>query len=250
MSAVAAMVAAGGSLVSGYFQGEAQKDAAETAAGAQMASSQMSIEEQRRQFDAVQKLLAPYVNAGTSSILGQQDLIGMSGANAQQQAINSLQTSPQFQAMMQQGENAMLQNASATGGLRGGNMQAALAQFRPQLLSQVIDQQYSRLGALSGLGQASATGQAAAAQQMGANVGNALTAQGQALAGSALATGQANANMWGTIGNTFGQGAGLLAARGMQQSMPSGGLFVNTNNGAQSAAPGTSNFNALMGFGQ
>jgi hypothetical protein len=191
----------------------AQSDAASTAAGAQTASSQASIEEQRRQFDAVQKLLAPYVGAGESAIKGQQGLLGLAGPAAQKEAIAGLESSPQFQSMMQQGENAILQNASATGGLRGGNVQATLAQFRPQLLSQLIESQFSKLGTISGLGQASAAGQAAAAQQTGANIGNALTQQGQAAAGAALAQGQAQAQMWGNIGGTIGNVATLKALK-------------------------------------
>jgi hypothetical protein len=115
--------------------------------------------------------------------------------------------------MMQQGENAILQNASATGGLRGGNVQATLAQFRPQLLSQLIESQFSKLGTISGLGQASAAGQAAAAQQTGANIGNALTQQGQAAAGAALASGQAQAQMWGNVGSSIGNVATLKALK-------------------------------------
>ncbi|WP_449405980.1 hypothetical protein [Massilia phosphatilytica] len=36
---------------------------------------------------------------------------------------------PRFQALQQQGNDAILANASATGGLRGGNVQGALGQF-------------------------------------------------------------------------------------------------------------------------
>ena len=91
----------------------------------------------------------------------------------------------------------MLQRASATGGLRGGNIQAALAQFRPQMLQQAIEQQYGRLGGFAGAGlgvteqlyrggQASAAGQASQAQTTGANVANLLGQQGAAQAGGAL----------------------------------------------------------------
>jgi hypothetical protein len=191
----------------------AQKDAAESAAGAQTEASQASIAEQRRQFDAVQKLLSPYSQAGEDALAGQQGLLGLSGSGAQQQAIKALEQSPQFTSMMRQGENAILQNASATGGLRGGNVQATLGQFRPQLLSQLIESQFSKLGTISGLGQASAAGQAAAAQQTGANIGNALTQQGQAAAGAALASGQAQAQMWGNIGGTIGNVATLKAMK-------------------------------------
>lgn len=212
MSGIATAVVAG-SVITGVMSSNAQQDAAESAAGAQTASSQASIEEQRRQFDAVQKLLAPYVGAGESAIAGQQGLLGLAGPAAQQQAIAGIESSPQFEAMMKQGENAILQNASATGGLRGGNVQATLAQFRPQLLSQLIESQFSKLGTVSGLGQASAAGQAAAAQQTGANIGNALTQQGQAAAGAALASGQAQAQMWGNIGSSIGNVATLKALK-------------------------------------
>jgi len=212
MSGIATAVVAG-SVITGVMSSNAQQDAAESAAGAQTAASEASIAEQRRQFDAVQELLKPYVTAGQGAIEGQQGLLGLAGPEAQQQAIAALEAGPQFQSMMKQGENAILQNASATGGLRGGNAKATLAQFRPQLLSQLIESQFSKLGTVSGLGQASAAGQAAAAQQTGANIGNALTQQGQAAAGAALASGQAQAQMWGNIGSSIGNVATLKALK-------------------------------------
>jgi hypothetical protein len=192
---------------------DAQESAASTAAGAQIATSDAGIVEQRRQFDAIQKLLSPYITAGTGAISAQQNLIGLGGATEQQKAIDALQQSPQFQMLQQQGENALLQNASATGGLRGGNLQAALAQFRPQLFSQLIESQYGKLGALSGLGQASAAGQAAAAQQTGSDIATLLGQQGAAQAGSALASGQAQANAWGNVGQSIGNVATLKALK-------------------------------------
>lgn len=212
MSGIATAVVAG-SVITGVMASNAQEDAAATAAGAQTATSEASIAEQRRQFDVVQALLKPYVDAGSGAIGQQQALLGLSGADAQRDAISALEAGPQFQSMMKQGENAILQNASATGGLRGGNVQATLAQFRPQLLSQLIEQQFGKLGTISGLGQASAAGQAAAAQNTGNAISNALTQQGQAAAGAALASGQAQAQMWGNIGNTIGSVATLKAMK-------------------------------------
>lgn len=162
---------------------------AERAAQTQSDAANRGIEEQRRQFDALVQLMQPYVTGGTEALGAQRNLIGLGGADAQQQAIAGIQGSPQFAALQQQGENSILQNASATGGLRGGNTQAALAQFSPQLLTQLIDQQYQRLGGLSSLGQASAAGQASAGQQMGGNVANLLQQQGAAIAGGQIARG-------------------------------------------------------------
>jgi len=157
----------------------------------------------------VQKLLAPYANAGTGALAGQQAIIGQSGPDAQKAAIDAIQNSPQFTAMQQQGENRILQNASATGGLRGGNTQAALAQFSPQLLSQLIDQQYSRLGGLTSVGQNAAAGTGNAGMFAGKNVSDLLQQGGAAQAGGYLNAGRAQQNLFGSLGGALGQYIGL-----------------------------------------
>lgn len=183
-----------------------QASAARRAAGAQERAAEMGIEEQRRQFDAVQALLRPYVESGTGAIEQQGALIGLGGADAQRAAIAALEAGPEYQALVRSGEEALLQQASATGGLRGGNIQAALAQYRPQVLSRLIGQQFERLGGITSMGQASAAGQASMGQQTGANIANLLAQQGAAQAGSALATGRAFGNLFGDVGTMIGRG--------------------------------------------
>ena len=230
-AALAGVAVGGATLVSGMMQA----DAASSAASAQGASAQAGIDEQRRQFDKVQELLKPYSTAGEKALGGlepfaavgapaleqQQALLGLRGPEAQRKAISGIEQGGQFQALTQQGENALLQNASATGGLRGGNIQGALAQFRPQLLSSLIDQQYGRLGGLTalgqtttqnlaGLGQASAAGTGAAAQTTGANIANLLGQQGAAQAGAEIAQGKA----FGAIPAAISGGLGLFSGLG------------------------------------
>jgi hypothetical protein len=195
----------GGPLLNGFLQSKAVKDGSELQGAAALAG----IDEQRRQFDAVQKMLSPYVNAGTAGLGGQMDLAGLNGAGKQQGAISALQNSPEFAAYQQQGENAILQNASATGGLRGGNVQAALGQFRPQLLAQLINDQYGRLGGLTSLGQNAAAGVGNAGMQTGTNVSNLLQQQGAAQAGGALGTAGAYSNALGGIYSGLGFSKGL-----------------------------------------
>ena len=204
-AALAGIAVGGATLVSGYMQGQAAEGAAQTQAQA----SEAGIAEQRRQFDVVQKLLEPYVTGGTKAFEQQQALVGVQGPKAQRAAIAALEQSPAFQALQQQGENALLQQASATGGLRGGNVQAALAQFRPQLLSQLIEQQYSQLGGLAKYGQASAAGTGAAAQETGSNIAQLLAAQGAATAGGQLAAGKAFASIPSAISGGLGIFSGL-----------------------------------------
>lgn len=186
MSGIATAVV-GSAIIGGYVASEAAGEAAE----AQVTSAGMGISEERRQFDEVQELLAPYVEAGEGAVGAQEALIGLAGEGEQQAAIDALIASPQYQSMIDVGEEGILQSASATGGLRGGNVQEALMRFRPQVLSQLIESQFGKLGTVAGRGQASAAGVGAAAQTSGTNIANLLATQGQAQAGEALARGQA-----------------------------------------------------------
>jgi len=209
--------------------------AAKDASNTQAQAAQAGIDEQRRQFDALVELMSPYVEAGTAALPGiqpymqagenalqqQTALLGLSGPEAQAQAIAGIESGSEFQALARQGENAMLQNASATGGLRGGNVQAALAQFRPELLQSLINQQYQKLGGLSDVGaattqnlirtgQASAAGTGAAGLESASSISNLLNTQGSAVAGGQLAYGaQAGQNfnaVSGGVGSFFGAG--------------------------------------------
>jgi len=205
-AALAGIAVGGATLISGM----AQADAAEGAAAAQSGAAQAGIEEQRRQFDAVQKLLAPYVSAGAPALEAQQAFLGLRGPEAERAAIERIKGGETFQALAGQGEEALLQRASATGGLRGGNIQGALAQFRPALLSSLIDQQYGRLGGMTALGQQSAAGVGAAGQQTGVNVANLLGQQGAAQAGAEIAQGKA----FGAIPAAISGGLGLFSGLG------------------------------------
>ena len=225
-----ALILGGASLLGGLFA----SSAARSAARSQERAAQAGIEEQRRQFDEIQKLLAPYVQAGTEAITGlkpyaeagapaleqQQILAGLKGPEAQRTAIEALAANPEFQALSRQGEEAMLQRASATGGLRGGNIQGALAQYRPQMLQNYIDQQYGRLGGLTALGQmttqniaqlgqASAAGQGAQGMATAANIATLLGDKAQFRAGGALAQGNMIGSLFGDIMGAAGKKYGF-----------------------------------------
>jgi hypothetical protein len=218
-----ALIAGGTQLLGGALGAREQTKAASAAGGAQVEAARLGTEEQRRQFDRLQELLAPYVEAGTGALGGQQALLGLSGPEAQQQAISGIEGSPLFGSLVRQGEQGILQSASATGGLRGGNVQGALAQFRPAMLQQLIENQYSKLGGLAGMGQASAAGVGAAGMQTGSNIANLLGQAGQAQAGSALARGQARAGQIGDISQLIGTGATLYGMGAFGGGTPSTG---------------------------
>jgi hypothetical protein len=225
-----------GKIVGGITGANQQAKAAGAAAATQAASAQAGIDEQRRQFDELQALLRPYVDAGTGSLSAQQNLIGLGGAGSQRNAINAIQNGAEFQALNRQGQSAILQNASATGGLRGGNVQAALSQFSPNLLNSLINQQYQRLGGLTQLGQNSAAGVGNAGMQSAGNIANLLQQQGAATAGGQLARGGAVRQAFGDalsigsaiagaggFGSLFGGGAGAISGPGLTAPGVAGG---------------------------
>ena len=196
-----------GDTIGGITGAKQAGKAAERAGQVQAGAAEAGIEEQRRQFDKLVEIMAPFVavgapaveamrpfeEAGLRAFQQQQALSGLLGEQAQRDAIATLERAPEFQALTRQGE-ALLQRASATGGLRGGNIQAALAQFRPQMLQQQIETQLGRLGGIAGTGlgvsgtllktgQASAAGQAAAGMESAGAIGDLLAQAGAARAG-------------------------------------------------------------------
>jgi hypothetical protein len=254
---------AGASLISG----SKAAGAAEEAASIQAASQGQAIDEQRRQFDAIRELLSPYIQAGKpdltqpyiqagpGALQAMQGLAGLRGAGEQQAAINQIKQGAQYQELARQGEEAILQNAAATGGLRGGNVQAALAQFRPALLNQLIESQYGKLAGLTSLGstsaenllrlgQASAAGTAAAGQQSAQNIGNLMVGLGQAQAAGQIGT--ANAFAQGLTGVSGAIGGGLqnymlsqaLNKPSMASGLGTGGFYGDYAAAQQAYGPG------------
>lgn len=207
---MAALVGAGASILGGITGGKG----AEKAAKAQAAAQQASLAEQQRQFNITQQNFQPYQQAGTEALGGVQNLTGLNGNDAQQAAIDALKASPGFQSLFKQGSDTILQNASATGGLRGGNTQNSLANFGANTLATTIQQQLANLGGLVSTG-AGATGQLAGASQAYSS----QQAQTQSLLGNANATGAAApyAALQGVIsqlGSQFGSGGSGAKALG------------------------------------
>lgn len=229
-----------GDVVGGITGAKQAGEAAASAGELQAQAAMDAVKEQRRQFDKLVSLMSPYVSAGESAMYGQQALTGLKGTEAQRLSIAALEQSPEMQAAVQQGENALLQNASATGGLRGGNVQAALAQFRPQVLSSLINQQYARLGGLTSVGQASAAGQAAQGMTMASNIGNLLGQAGAAQAGGILAQGSVPSQSFGNALNLGGLILGGMSLFGGGSAAAGGsGLTAGGGGGLASMGGGT-----------
>lgn len=194
-------IGAAGSILGGITGGKGAKKAAQEQAKAQQAA----LAEQQRQFNTTQANFAPYQQAGTQALGGVQDLLGLGGNGAQQAAIDALKASPGFSALFNQGQDTILQNGAATGGLRGGNMQNSLANFGANTLATTIQQQLANLGGLVQTG-AGVTGQLGGLSQNYAG----QQAQTQGMLGNANATAAASpyAALQGVINQLGGQFGG------------------------------------------
>jgi hypothetical protein len=224
---VAAAVAGAG-LVGGIYSANQAGKAANKATNAQTAANQAAMAQQQANLEETRKLLAPYVQTGNQAIGQQGNLIGLGGNAAQQSAITALQNSPYFTSQLQAGQNAILQNASATGGLRGGNTQAALAQFAPSLLAQTIQNQFGNLGSLTSIGQASAAGVGNAGLANANNQSQLLQGIGSAQAGGAVAQGAANSGIANSLAGSLGLFNQLGGFGGMNRNYatPQGSQFA------------------------
>jgi hypothetical protein len=178
-----------GSVIGGITGAKQSAKGAQKAAQTEANAADKAIAEQRAARTDAAALQDPFVKAGQSALAQQMSLIGLNGTAGQQDALSALLTSPEYTTATRQSEEAILQNAAATGGLRGGNVQNSLANNRADLFSSLISQQYNRLGGLTSLGQNAAAGVGNAGLATAGTIGALLGQQGAAIAGGQLAKG-------------------------------------------------------------
>lgn len=139
--------------------------------------------------------------------------------------------SPLYQAAVQQGENAVLRNASATGGLRSGSTSENLAQVNQNALISAYNDQINGLQGLASL-----PSNANNIAGYTAGIGNTL-GQGQ------VAASQNYANYWGQGAQAITD-ANNAAAQAMSQ-----GQIAAAQNKAQGAQNSANNTMGLVGLG-
>lgn len=213
------------SSIAGILGSKKKKKAAQQAAAAQTAALQQGIDATNAQNALTQQQLEPYLTAGTQALGQQSNLLGLNGAGVQQGSIDALKASPLYQSLFGNGEDAILANGSATGGLRGGNIQRSLFELGRDTLAQTIEAQLSRLGGLAGQG----LGAAGTGGALGADAARQLATlfggQGQAKAGGIIGAANADLEKYGHIANLAGQVA--AAALGMPGMGGAGGAAAS-----------------------
>ncbi len=194
-----------GGLVKGIFGG-----GGDDAAKASIEGSEIAAQGQREALEYLKETEAipQQFREGALQALG--GAFGLEGGTGSQQAIiDRAQESPLYQAILggqQAGEESILRNAAATGGLRSGNVQSNLYDYNTQLQNKALLESFNQqMTGLQGLGQLPSNANAIASGMAG--IGDTL-AQGQIAAGQAQQAGQQQ-----SFGNVMGlAGLGLGAA--------------------------------------
>lgn len=136
----------------------------------------------------------------------------LSGAQGQEAFNQALLNSPVQQFLREQGEQSLINQAAATGGLGGGEVQRELARFGQGLAGTQLQQQIANLQALSGQGLQAAGQQGQFLSQAGQQQGN-LAAQNAQLGTQAnLASAANRLGAARSQAGLFGQGAGITSA--------------------------------------
>jgi hypothetical protein len=173
--------------------------AAGDAADAQSQAAQNNLQLAQQQYNNMQQQISPYLAAGQTGLTAYGNLIGSNGDTAQNTAIGEIKQGAQYQGLMQTGNENILANASATGGLRGSNTSNTLANTSINTLNGLITQRLAGYGQLMGNGLNAISGSQAAGNAFTGAATNANNQQANA------ATSQA-----GALSNAFNSGIGAI----------------------------------------
>jgi hypothetical protein len=189
--------------------------------------------------------LNPYASTGQEAQQREAALSGALGGAAQQQAFQDFQESPGQKFLRERQEQALLRNASATGGLRGGSTLSALQEQASGIAAQQQQQQLENMRNIAQRGQQAATQQGQFSQTggiSGANLIGQIAGQQAGLlgqqAGLQANTGSQMANLaaqggqfaGNTLNNLGSQVSGLRSGLGQLESGAIGNTGGNVAN--------------------
>jgi hypothetical protein len=231
-----ALLGGGVSLYGARKASKASKQAAATSAQAQISGAEVQAQSQREALEYLKQREAmpqQFREAGLQRLGGLYGLEGgvgapqpeIGGIGSQQQLIDQARQSPLYGALMggrEAGEEAIMRGASATGGLRSGNVQSAMYDYNTQLQNQALLQSYNQqmenqirmqqqqeqgLRGLAGL-PSYAPQIASGMAGVGATLGQGVSGAGQTLAQGQVASGQAWQQGLQGISDIAGKAAG------------------------------------------
>jgi hypothetical protein len=172
--------------------GSIASNKANKASGQQVGATMAGIESQEKMFDKSLELQQPYREAGYGALEGLQGLVD---PTQRAETLQGYYGGEEYKALSGQVEEQQLRNAAATGGIRGGANQAALATIAPKLGQQYLSGLNQQYTGLANMGMGAASQGSSQAMQLGGNVSALQQQAGQARAANSLAQG----NIWGNV---------------------------------------------------
>jgi hypothetical protein len=193
------------SFVGGLIGAGAQKKASRNAQAAMNDALNKAIGVQQAQNQQTRTDFAPEMGLGNSAIGEYGDLTGANGADKWAASLAALHDDPLYKSLYSNGEEAVLQNASATGGIRGGNTEGALAHFGADTLATTLQQRLAQLMASIGIGTQAKGAITGVGLNTSNNVSGLNTSIGQNNSSNILTRGGITAGMWNSAGSFLDQ---------------------------------------------
>lgn len=191
----------------GISQGYGQlSDLANQGRGALTTNFAAGLQPFQQNYDAASAGQTAYGNA-----------TGVNGPQGSAAALQAFQNSnPGYQFQLQQGENAILANQAKTGQLNSGNTNLDLQTYGQGLANQSYNQYVQNLLPYLGASNSAAQGVGSLYSNLGTNLNNSFSQQGNAAYGANASIGNANANadlaQSGVNANILGTGVGAAKA--------------------------------------
>lgn len=222
-------------------------------ASQQVAEEKQALDFQKQVWQQTQQNLAPFIGAGPSSIANLQAGVGtpsQPGPWTQPFDWNQIVSNPGYKFILGQGEQAITDTSSATGGIGGGNTlkaltnygQGAAAQYGNMLFGENLATQQNASGLalnIASLAENAAADQGSLGVNTGANIADTLGQIGNAQAG---VTGSITGGLQGLLqnymlGQLLGGGGGFGGFGGVQAGASDAAMGPGfTNAGDLSAA--------------
>jgi len=206
--ATAAAIVGGISAVGSFFGAREQASASTEAANLQAQAAQRGQDLSAQQFAQTQERLDPFISGASGAFERQQALSGALGPEAQQQAFSQFQESPNVAFLREQGLRGIDTQASARGQLGSGSREKARIGFSQGLALQDFNNQFNRLGAVTGTGLGAAQSLAGFGSQSAGQQAQLIGQAGAAQAQGAIGRGQAFQSGLAGIGQGLGTAIG------------------------------------------
>ena len=161
------------------------------------------LEQAAASAETASGFMQPFQQAGETAL---QLQLALSGALGPEEFQKAYQESPQIQFLREQGEQGVMRNAAAMGGLGGGNVQKELSRFNQGLASQGLQQQIQNMSGLASQGQQASGTLANIATGLGSQQLQTQVGLGQGLAGQSSMYGLPAAQSIGNLGINLAAG--------------------------------------------